>query len=493
MNVLLIYPAFPNTFWSFTYALKFIRKKSAYPPLGLLTVAAMLPRGWLRRLVDMNVDRLTEEDLLWADMVFIGGMAIQRTSAEQLIARCKAQGLRVVAGGPLFATNPDQFAGVDHFVLGEAELTLPVFLTDLQDGNPQRVYRSSGFCDLQQTPIPEWGLIRMKKYASMSIQFSRGCPFNCDFCNVTVLFGRRPRLKATEQVITELDSLYDAGWRGNIFFVDDNFIGNKRYLKKRLLPALIKWRENKKGCVFYTEASINLADDPELMDLMVRAGFDSVFIGIESPEEDSLVECRKYQNRNRDLIENIRIIQRAGMQVHGGFIVGFDSDSLSTFQRHIEFIQKSGIVTAMVGMLQAPPGTRLFDRLQRENRVVGMISGDNVDGTTNIVPKMGLERLMNGYRSIMAHIYSPKHYYRRVKTFLEIFSAPEFRIPMDLQRFLAFFRSSIRLGVFGKERFRYWYLIVWTLIRKPKLLPMAITLAIYGHHFRKICELYILR
>jgi len=492
MNVLLIYPEFPNTFWSFKYALKFIHKKSAYPPLGLLTVATMLPQEWSTRLVDMNVDKLKESDLAWADMVFIGGMVIQRESAKRIIEQCKTQDLKVVAGGPLFATEQDQFDDVDHFVLDEAELTLPSFVEDFKNGNLKKVYRSSEFCDLGQTPIPSWDLIRMKKYASLSIQFSRGCPFNCDFCNVTILFGRKPRMKTAQQVIAELDSIYNIGWRGNIFFVDDNFIGNKRYLKTQLLPALIEWRKNKKGCVFYTEASINLADDRELLDLMVKAGFDSVFIGIESPDEDSLTECHKDQNKNRNLIDNIRIIQRAGLQVQGGFIVGFDSDSQSTFQQHIDFIQKTGIVTAMVGMLQAPPGTRLFERLQRENRLVGVISGDNVDGTTNIIPKMGIDRLMNGYRSIMGHIYSPKHYYRRVKTFLKEFSCPEVRIPMDFQRFLAFFRSSIRLGLFGKERFRYWYLIIWTLIRKPKLLPMAITLAIYGHHYRKICELYIL-
>ena len=492
MNVLLIYPEFPNTFWSFKYALKFIRKKSAYPPLGLLTVATMLPKEWSKRLVDMNVEKLKESDLVWADMVFIGGMIIQRESAKRIIEQCKTKDLKVIAGGPLFANEHDQFDGVDHFVLDEAELTLPFFLEDLKNGNLKKIYRSSGFCDLGQTPIPSWDLIRMKKYASLSIQFSRGCPFNCDFCNVTVLFGRKPRMKTTQQVIAELDSIYNTGWRGNIFFVDDNFIGNKRYLKTQLLPALIEWRKNKKGCVFFTEASINLADDRELLDMMVKAGFDSVFIGIESPDEDSLTECHKDQNKNRNLIDNIRIIQRAGLQVQGGFIVGFDSDSQSTFQRHIDFIQKTGIVTAMVGMLQAPPGTRLFERLQRENRVVGVISGDNVDGTTNIIPKMGIDRLMNGYRSIMGHIYSPKYYYRRVKTFLKESSGPKVRIPMDIQRFLAFFRSSIRLGLFGKERFRYWYLIIWTLIRKPKLLPTAITLAIYGHHFRKICKLYIL-
>ncbi len=493
MNLLLIYPEFPDTFWSFNYALKFIRKKAAYPPLGLLTVAAMLPAEFQRRLVDVNVGGLTDDDLAWADLAFIGAMVVQRDSAKQIIARCKAAGLKVVAGGPLFTAEPDAFEVVDYQVLDEAELTLPAFLEDLKIGHLKKIYKASGFCDLHHTPIPAWDLIDMKKYASMSIQFSRGCPFNCDFCNVTVLFGHRPRLKSAQQVIAELDRMYDAGWRSNIFFVDDNFIGNKRYLKTRLLPALIEWRKDKKGCVFFTEASINLADDADLMELMVKAGFDSVFIGIESPNDDSLTECQKIQNRGRDLIKDVKNLQHAGLQVQGGFIVGFDSDTSSTFQQMIDFIQKSGIVTAMVGLLQAPPGTRLFDRLKKDNRLLGtMISGDNVDGTTNIDPKMGLDQLMNGYRLIMGHIYSPRYYYRRVKVFLKEYSDSKVDTPIDLQRFLAFFRSGVRLGIVGKERFHYWYLIAWTLVRKPRLLPLAVTLAIYGHHFRRVCEAHIL-
>jgi radical SAM superfamily enzyme YgiQ (UPF0313 family) len=411
MNVLLVYPAFPDTFWSLKYALKFIRKKAAYPPLGLLTVASLLPADWSKRLVDLNVNSLTHQDLVWADMLFIGGMTVQRESAGEIIARGKALGLKIVAGGPLFTAEWEEYGEVDHLLLDEAELTMPPFLKDLELGRPKKIYRASEYCDLNDTPAPLWDLIQMKKYASMSVQFSRGCPFNCEFCNVTALFGNQPRLKTPEQVITELDRIYATGWRGNIFFVDDNFIGNKRYLKRRLLPVLINWRKGKKGCVFYTEASINLADDPELMGMMVKAGFDSVFIGIESPEEACLTECQKNQNKNRDLLQNVRIIQRAGLQVLGGFIVGFDNDTHLTFQRQIDFIQKSGIVTAMVGMLQAPPGTRLFDRLKKENRLSGTISGDNVDGTTNIIPKMGLETLFEGYRSIMAKIYRSQNSY----------------------------------------------------------------------------------
>ena len=492
MKVLLIYPKFPDTFWSFSYALRFIGKKAAFPPLGLLTVAAMLPEQFQKRLVDVNVDRLTDDDLSWADMAFIGGMAVQRDSAKKIIARCKQSGLKVIAGGPLFTAEPDEFGEVDHLVLGEAELTLPPFLEDLKNGRAKKIYRASGFCDLHQTPFPLWDLIRIKKYASMSIQFSRGCPFNCEFCNVTALFGRRSRLKTPQQIISELDRIYASGWRGSIFFVDDNFIGNKQYLKTHLLPALIEWRQDKKGCVFFTEASINLADDPELLDMMVMAGFDSVFIGIESPDEASLTECHKTQNKNRDLLESVAIIHHSGLQVMGGFIVGFDNDTPSIFQRQIDFIQKSGIVTAMVGMLQAPPGTRLFDRLQRESRVVNTFSGDNVDGTTNIIPRMGIDRLLDGYRSIMKQIYSPQNYYRRVRTLLKELKAPEIYQPINIQRFLSFFRSAFRLGVLGKERFHYWRLMLWTLLRKPRLVPLALTLAIYGHHYRRICEIYIL-
>ncbi len=386
MRILLIYPEYPETFWSFKHALKFIHKKAALPPLGLLTIGAMLPEDWPKRLVDMNVTKLTDRDLAWADCAFIGGMSVQRASAHETVARCKKAGLKIIAGGPLFTSEYDQFDEVDHFVLNEAELTLPPFLADMEKGCAKRIYETSEFCDIQRTPPPMWELLDLKHYASMSLQFSRGCPFNCEFCNVTALFGHRSRIKTSDQIVSELDSIYSQGWRGQVFFVDDNFIGNKAYLKAHLLPALIQWQKGKKRIPFNTEASINLADDRPLMDMMVDAGFDTVFIGIETPNEESLTECNKQQNRNRDLLENVKIMQRAGLQVQGGFIVGFDSDTPSIFQRQIEFIQKSGIVTAMVGMLNAPPGTRLYERMRKEGRLIGLFSGDNVDGTTNIIP-----------------------------------------------------------------------------------------------------------
>jgi len=489
LNILLIYPEFPDTFWSFKHALKFVHKKASSPPLGLLTVAALLPSEWEKRLVDVNVTRLTAEDLAWADYAFVSAMTVQRDSAHQIIARCKRAGVKVVAGGPIFISEHPQFQEVDHFVLNEAEITLPLFLSDLERGTARYIYETSEFPDIQQTPVPLWELADLGRYASMSVQFSRGCPYDCEFCNITALLGHRPRTKTAGQIVAELDGLYDLGWRDPVFFVDDNFIGNKRTLKAELLPALIEWRKDKDGVPFQTEVSINLADDEELMRMMVEAGFNAVFIGIETPDEDCLAECSKKQNKNRDLIADVKRIQRAGLQVQGGFIVGFDSDTPSIFQRQIDFIQKSGVVTAMVGLLQAPPGTRLYERMKREGRLVSSMSGDNVDGSTNIIPKMNPETLRAGYRDIMRHIYAPAYYYQRVKTFLKEYKAPSIKIPLSVDRVLAFFRSILRLGILGKERVHYWRLLLWTLLRRPELFPEAVTFAIYGYHFRRVCEL----
>jgi radical SAM superfamily enzyme YgiQ (UPF0313 family) len=491
MNILLIYPEFPDTFWSFKHALAFVGKRSALPPLGLLTVAAMLPQDWPMRLVDANVRELTDKDLAWAECVFISAMVVQRESARRIIERCKAAGVRVVAGGPLFTSEHEQFETVDHFILNEAELTLQPFLEDLARGNPKRVYSSAEFADVRQTPAPLWRLLDLKRYASMSIQFSRGCPFNCDFCNVTALLGHRVRIKTSAQIIAELDGLYALGWRGDIFFVDDNFIGNKSFLKTDLLPALIAWRKKKTGNLFYTEASINLADDQPLMDQMAKAGFNKVFIGIETPDDKCLAECSKGQNGNRDLVEDVKRIQRAGFQVQGGFIVGFDHDLPTIFQRQIDFIQKSGIVTAMVGLLQAPTGTRLSARMKKENRLCAGFSGDNVDGMTNIIPAMSLETLREGYRQILDHIYAPAPYYQRIRTFLREYRRPHVRSKFQFSHVLALVRSVYRLGIVGEERVHYWKLLLWTQFRCPRLLPDAIILAIYGYHFRKICEQHV--
>ena len=494
MRILFVYPEFPDTFWSFKHALKFVHKKAGAPPLGLLTVAAMLPPAWEKRLVDLNVTELTDKDLRWADYVFLSAMVVQRESARLVIHRCRLAGVKVVAGGPLFTMESERFPEVDHFVLNEAEETLAPFLRDLEQGRAQRVYASKEYPDIHQTPVPLWSMANLKNYDTVSIQFSRGCPFNCDFCNVTALLGHRPRTKTAAQIIAELDGLYALGWRKSIFFVDDNFIGNKKHIKSEVLPALIEWRKGKIGMPFNTEASINLADDPELIRLMVEAGFDTVFVGIETPNDESLAECNKKQNRGRDLVESVRRLQRAGLQVQGGFIVGFDSDSPSIFQQQIDFIQKSGIVTAMVGLLQAPLGTRLYERMHQEGRLVAgrEFSGDNVDGSTNIIPKMGLEPLREGYRKLLEQIYAPQVYYERVLTFLREYHPPAIRFHPDPQYILALGRSIYQLGIRGVERVHYWKLFFWTLFRRPRLFPLAITLAVMGYHFRQVAELHII-
>ncbi|WP_222847315.1 B12-binding domain-containing radical SAM protein [Pontiella desulfatans] len=483
---------FPDTFWSFKHALSFVGKQATFPPLGLLTVAGLLPAQWDRRLVDLNVRKLRESDLAWADYAFITGMVVQKTSAREMVARCHEAGLKVVAGGPLFTMEHEEFDDVDHFILNEAEITLPHFLKDLAEGRPRRVYSTTDFAELGDTPLPAWELVDMKRYQAMEIQYSRGCPFNCDFCNITSLLGRRVRTKSTEQVIAELDALYAGGWRrGKVFFVDDNFIGNKRHLKSELLPRLIAWRNDRPGITFQTEASINLADDQELMDLMVAAGFDIVFIGIETPDNAALAECNKTQNEHRDLVQDVNKIQRAGLQVQGGFIVGFDSDKPSVFHRQIEFIQKSGIVTAMVGLLQAPQGTQLYQRMEKAGRLRGSSSGDNVEGTTNIVPLMDFDRLLKGYKTILNHIYAPRHYYERIRTMLSEYRPPKGGYLPTRSDLMALLRSFYRLGILGKERVQYWKLLLWTSFHRPTLFPLAVTLAISGYHCRKVCELHV--
>ncbi len=490
MKILLVYPKYPDTFWSFKYALKFISKKASLPPLGLLTVASMLPQEWKKNLVDMNVKTLKDEDLLWADYVFISAMSIQKESAQTVISRCKTLGIKIVAGGPLFTASHDEFKEVDHFVLNEAEITLPLFLDDMDKGQVKHVYTSRQWADMRTTPMPLWDLVDLKPYASMNLQYSRGCPFDCDFCNITVLYGRIPRTKEKEQVLEEMESLYGHGWRGGVFFVDDNFIGNKSKLKKEILPAIIEWMEKRKyPFTLSTEVSINISDDEELMRLMVQAGFTTVFIGIESPNEESLIECSKVQNKNRDLKACVRKIQDFGLEVQAGFIVGFDNDPLSIFEKLISFIQDSGIVTAMVGLLNAPHGTKLYNRLLKEGRLLKAASGDNTDLSINFKPRMSYEALISGYKNIISTIYSPKHYYARVRQFLKDYRPTQPKIfHFRLSYLKAGFKSAFLLGIIGKERYHYWKLFFWSLFCRPRLFPLAITFSIYGFHFRKIFE-----
>jgi radical SAM superfamily enzyme YgiQ (UPF0313 family) len=487
MKVLLVNPDVPDTFWGLKNALKFISKKSILPPLGLLTVAGMLPKGWESKLVDMTTRRLRDRDIRWADYVFVTAMLIQRKSADQVIERCKHLGTKVVAGGPLFTSIPEQYAHVDHLVLREAELTLPLFIRDIEAGCAGKVYSTNEKADLCETPIPQWSLIDAEKYALMCIQYSRGCPFDCDFCDVTTLFGHRIRTKTIEQVLHELESIYSLGWRGDVFFVDDNFIGNKLRLKSELLPAMIEWmKQRQHPFTFNTQASINIADDEELMELMVQAGFDCVFIGIETPSEESLGECNKVQNKGRNLVGCVKKIQEAGLQVQGGFILGFDSDDPGIFDNLIQFIQKSGIVMAMVGLLNAPRGTRLYQRLFAEQRLTTPASGDNTDCSINFIPKMGLENLVRGYQKVIHTLYSQKHYCERIKTFLKNYEASSSKKSrIRFHEFRVLLKSLWHIGILSKDRRYYWRLIFWA-SRRRHYLRMSVIFSIQGYHFRKI-------
>lgn len=496
MKILLLYPKFPETFWGFKYALSFIGKKAAFPPLGLLTVAALLPKEWEKKVVDLNLRNLSEEDLNWPDFIFISAMVAQRDSVREVINLAKKNGKKIVAGGPFFTTGYEEFfEDVDHFVLGEAEVSLPPFLEDLGKGVPQKIYKADQWPDITKTPIPLWELIDIKKYAQTGVQYSRGCPFNCEFCDIVLLNGRLPRAKNKQQIVRELDALYDSGWRDSVFFVDDNFIGNKVSLKKEILPAVIEWMKEKKyPFIFNTQVSINIADDKELMGLMARAGFNSVFVGIESTNKESLEECGKFQNINRSLLSSIKTIQSQGLQVSGGFIVGFDKDTPLIFNEMYLFIQESGIVTAMVGLLKAATKTKLWERLKKEKRLIvqSALTNSNTDCIINFTPKMNPNSLVSGYKRIISQLYSPKNYYQRMTVLFKAYKPKVLRKrKLSFIHLYAFFKSIWVLGIREKERRYYWRFFFRTLFTNPDFFPLAISMMVRGYHFRKVSEQYL--
>ncbi|MGM0551845.1 MAG: B12-binding domain-containing radical SAM protein [Bacteroidota bacterium] len=491
MNILLVYPQYPDTYWSFKHVLKFISKKAAVPPLGLATVAAMLPKDWQKQLVDLNVEALTDSHLEWADYVLISGMYIQKKSIAEILLRCQRYPAKVIAGGPLFTQEYKNYPQIDHFILNEAEITLPLFLADLKSGTAKKLYQTDAYADLSQTPVPAYHLLKRKAYFYMNLQISRGCPYNCDFCEITALLGHKVRMKSTRQILNELDTLYNLHWRGPVAVVDDNFIGQKKVIKQSLLPAIIQWMEaHHYPFSFNSQTSIDLADDKELLRMMRKAGFTSTFIGIETPMEESLHSCHKVQNENRNLLESVKQIQQAGLQVSGGFIVGFDSDNSSVFQRQIDFIQKSGIVTAMVGLLNAPKNTRLYNQMKEENRLTEEATGNNTDYTMNFVPKMSTRELLEGYQHIIQSIYSEKAYYQRIREHLRIYQPVKAgKSRVDIAHIQAFIKSIFILGIANKKRLEYWKFFFWTLVKTPHLFINAITYAVYGYHFRKIYRL----
>jgi radical SAM superfamily enzyme YgiQ (UPF0313 family) len=488
MKILFVYPEFPETYWSFSHALSFEGKRSAFPPLGLLTVSAMLPEAWERRLVDMNVQPLLPADIEWADLVFASAMLVQKDPLRRLVERCKALGKRVVVGGPYITTNAADLPEADHIFLGEVETTLPEFVRDIERGEPKRVYQAAERPALTGSPVPDFRLADLRQYSAMSVQYSRGCPFQCEFCDIIEIYGRVPRTKSSEQVLAELDTLLQLGWRGMVFIVDDNFIGNKRNVKT-LLPALVAWSErHDHPFSFITEASVNLADDDELLDGMRRAGFRRVFLGIETPVAESLKETRKLQNTRHDLLDSVRKIQGYGMEVMGGFIVGFDSDPEDIFERQVTFIRESAIPLAMVGLLNALPETQLWRRLEKEGRLLLTSSGNNTDGSLNFIPRMDPKRLVDGYKSILQTIYSPREYYQRALDCMARIAAqtPEPRRDGWAGDLLALCRIVMTLGVRDSARGEFWRYMGITLRQHRNHFAAAVRLAAIGYHFRKL-------
>jgi radical SAM superfamily enzyme YgiQ (UPF0313 family) len=482
MKVLLVYPEFPDTFWSFKHALPFQGKRSAYPPLGLLTVAALLPATWQKRVVDLNVRRLKDADLDWADVVFFSGMMVQGPSMQQAIARAKQRGLRTVVGGPIASAQDPAIAAADHVVEGEAEELIIQLASDLENGTARYRYKAPRLPDLTQVPLPELKLVNLGKYSAMAVQYSRGCPFTCEFCDIIEIYGRRPRTKTPEQVCAEFDQIYGLGWRGPVFLVDDNFIGNKKNVKT-LMPRLVAWmRDHKFPFSLFTEASLNLAEDEDLLRQMHDAHFTRVFLGIETPVAESLKETTKFQNLRRDLLESVKLIQRYGIEVMAGFIVGFDNDPPDVFERQIQFIREAAIPLSMVGLLTALPNTQLWRRLKNEGRLLRQSLGSNTLLDLNFIPKMDTECLLEGYKRILETIYSPREYFERALTFLSHLGETG-RAPIVASDVMAVFRSVWKQGLVSDYRKEYWKFIMQAVRRHRQHLDKAVTLAIMGHHF----------
>jgi radical SAM superfamily enzyme YgiQ (UPF0313 family) len=439
-------------------------------------------------LVDMNVEALSDADLRWADYVMLSAMIVHKTAVSDLVERCRRLSKPIIAGGPLFSSDREAFPHIQHFVLGEAEDLMPQLIEDLRSGTLRPTYAALQRPDITRSPVPRWDLIDLRHYVTMAVQFSRGCPFDCEFCDIPGRNGHLPRTKTPAQLVAELEQLRLRGWKDMVFVVDDNFIGNKKQ-SKELLWEVIKWRTRTRTTVgFLTEASANLADNPELCDLMVRAGFKKVFVGIETPSAESLVECRKLQNCHRNLAEAIKILQGAGLEVMGGFIVGFDHDGHDIFKRQFEFIQNSGVVTAMVGLLNALPETRLYRRLLKEGRLESDSTGNNTEARLNFRPKLNREFLINGYRDLMKRLYEPRHYYQRIRVFLERQKPCGPRLGLSRPDLEAFVKSLWLLGIWHQGRLAYWRLFVTALLRRPRQFPKAMELAIMGYHFRRVAS-----
>jgi len=490
-NALLVYPKFPPSYWGAQYALEFIGKKSAMPPLGLLTVAGMFPSGYQLKVVDMNVDPLTEKHLEWADMVFTSTMIVQKDSLREVIERSKRAQVPVIAGGPHPTTFYEEIDGVDHFVLDEVEDTFGEFLKDFENGRAQRIYRSPAKPSIKDAPLPRYDLINIHAYGSMALQFSRGCPFDCEFCDITKLFGRVPRTKSAEQILAEFDVLYNLGWRGRMFLVDDNFIGNKRDAM-RVLPEIARWQKAKNyPFSLYTEASVNLSGLDDLLDAMVDAGFTMAFLGIETPNREALLKTKKAQNTHRHddnfLLNAVRKIQEKGLEVTAGFILGLDSDGEEAFDAQIEFIQQAGIPTAMVGLLSALKGTDLYLRLQKEGRLLEESSGNNVSVSLNFRTEMDHEVLIQGYKRVLSTLYDPglKNYFDRCLTMLRRVKSRSHVTPKIGKAEWMALAKSLKRQLLSRQGPAYLKFLLAVVKEKPRVFSDAVRLAILGYHFEK--------
>lgn len=490
MKVLLVWPEIPITYWGGQYAVKLMSRLALMPPLGLLTVAALLPKDWTLRLIDLNIQQIRPTDIDGADLVLVSGMAIQHKSMMEVINMCRRARVPSVVGGPHATSSPEKFADAAHLVLDEGEITLPLFLSDYQAGNPHRIYTARGEKpDITQSPVPRFDLLSSGAYAEMCIQFSRGCPFACEFCDITTLYGKKPRTKTPKQMVRELQTIYDLGFRGEVFLVDDNFIGNKKNVKL-MIVELIAWMEqNDYPFRLFTEASLNLADEDELLELMAKAGFFSVFVGIETPSLESLRETRKYQNLHGDMLSKIHKIQQYGIEVTAGFIVGFDHDTKDIFDRQIEFITAARIPMAMVGPLNAMPNTQLWERLKKEVRLKADFDGDNL-GFCNFETAMPALDLVRGYRAVLVALYSPANFFARLKDLIssQKGSCNETRgrlTPSKVRAFAPLLEGFLRLSTISDHAFRkeYWRFMLWVFCRRPDRFLFALCRAIVGFHF----------
>jgi radical SAM superfamily enzyme YgiQ (UPF0313 family) len=490
IKVLMVWPRFPASFWSLGEVTEIVPERSLVPPLGLITVAALCPKQWEIRLVDLAFEELSDEDLLWANLVMVSAMEIQREGVRQTLERASKLNRRTMIGGPYASSEPQALLPLaDHVVVGEPDEIFQGIAADLEGGSARRLYRVTEKPDVSRTPAPRFDLLALKKYTLMSVQFSRGCPFTCEFCDIITLYGRRPRTKSPAQLIGELDALLRLGWRKEVFVVDDNFIGNNKAALE-LARELERWQHcNRYPFEFFTEASIDLASRPALLDAMVKANFCRVFIGIESPSTESLKEAKKFQNLRRDPLDCIRLIQQHGLWVMGGFIVGFDSDPPDIFDRQIEFVERAAIPWAMMGLLQAPPTTPLYDRMKREGRLVPESPEPSNFSPPNFRTVLPLPELLAGTKRMLLTLYDPRHFYERVFDSLERWQLqPEQRAPALSWLYLlrVVFKSVWKQGVLSGYRRAYWRFLRRLMIRwglDPQKRRLGFELAFSGHHF----------